>query len=144
MQQEHPSGSAWGSCFAWWGMYSCSGLISLLSPGLVSFLIGQVAYIIGFNSPPPPSHYGDCSLAVIIGMSGARVVRRILSSIAEKGMLRMRLPVGVYGMVLSLMLLSAMLKSTDPFLGRGQLRTGGTGGLPSLPRRMSSWPGTSL
>ncbi len=55
----------------------------------------------------------------MIGLGGARLVRRILSSIVEKGMLRMRLPVGVYGMVLSLMLLSAMLKSTDPSWGAG-------------------------
>jgi alkenylglycerophosphocholine hydrolase len=82
-------------------------------PGLVSFLIGQIAYIIGFNSPTTPLSLWGLLLAVIIGLSCARVVRRILTSIAEKGPAQMRIPVAAYGVVISLMLLSAMLKFTD-------------------------------
>jgi uncharacterized membrane protein YhhN len=87
--------------------------------GLVSFLIGHIAYMIGFNSPTSPISLWGMLLAVMVGLGGARVIRRILSSMAEKGQTRLRAPVAVYGAVISLMLLSAMLKLTDPAWGAG-------------------------
>jgi len=81
--------------------------------GLVSFLIGHIAYIIGFNLPASPLSLWGFLLAAMIGLGGARLIRRILSALAEKGPARLRVPVAVYGVVISLMLLSAMLKLTD-------------------------------
>ena len=82
--------------------------------GLACFLIGHIFYIIGFNTPPSPLSLWGLILAVMVGLSGARMVRRLLDGIVKKGESRMRLPVAIYGVVLSLMLLSAMLKLTDP------------------------------
>ena len=96
-------------------------------PGLVSFLIGQIAYIIGFNSPATPLSLWGLLLALIIGLSCARVMRRILTSIAEKGPAQMRIPVMAYGMVISLMLLSAMLKLTDSSWGAAASALAGLG-----------------
>jgi len=80
---------------------------------LVAFLLGHLLYVTGFNLPPsPPSAWG-LILAVIIGLGGMRVMRRILSAIAAKGQSRLRVPVGIYGVVISVMLLSAALKLTD-------------------------------
>lgn len=87
--------------------------------GLVSFLIGHIAYVIGFNSPTSTLSLWGLLLAVIIGMGGARIIRRILSGLVEKGQARMRIPIAAYGAVISLMLLSAMLKLTDPAWGAG-------------------------
>jgi alkenylglycerophosphocholine/alkenylglycerophosphoethanolamine hydrolase len=87
--------------------------------GLVAFLLGHVAYTLGFNLPASPVSLWGLLLAVIIGLGGARVIRRILSALAEKGQARMRGPVAVYGAVISLMLLSAMLKLTDPAWSAG-------------------------
>jgi alkenylglycerophosphocholine/alkenylglycerophosphoethanolamine hydrolase len=87
--------------------------------GLVSFLLGHIAYMVGFNSPTSPLSLWGMLLAVMIGLGGARILRRILSALAEKGQVRMRGPVAVYGVVISLMLLSAMLKLTDPDWGAG-------------------------
>ncbi len=87
--------------------------------GLAAFLLAQVAYVIGFNSPASPVSLWGLALAVIIGLGSARVLRRILLALAEKGQTRMRLPVAVYGTVIALMLLSAMLKLTDPGWGAG-------------------------
>ena len=87
--------------------------------GLVSFLIGHIAYMVGFNSPTSPLTLWGMLLAVMIGLGGVRVLRRILSVMAEKGQTRMRGPVAIYGAVISLMLLSAMLKLTDPDWGAG-------------------------
>jgi uncharacterized membrane protein YhhN len=87
--------------------------------GLVAFLIGHILYVVGFNSPTSPLSLWGLLLAVIIGMGGARVIRRILSGLMEKGQARMRIPVAIYGAVISLMLLSAMLKLIDPAWGAG-------------------------
>ena len=53
------------------------------------------------------------ALAVIIGIGGARVIRRILAPLESKGQGHMRTPILVYSIVISLMILSAMLKLTD-------------------------------
>jgi len=87
--------------------------------GLVAFLLAHVAYLIGFNMPTSPISLWGFLMAVIIGLGGGRVMRRILSAMMEKGQTRMRIPVAVYSAVISLMLLSAMLKLTDPAWGTG-------------------------
>lgn len=87
--------------------------------GLISFLLAQIAYVIGFNSPPSDVSLWAFAMAVIVALGSARVLRRILSALAEKGNTRMRIPIIVYGLVITLMLLSAMLKLTDPLWGAG-------------------------
>jgi len=52
-------------------------------------------------------------LAVMIGLSGARIIRRILDPLAAKGLTRMRFPIIAYGAAISLMVLSALMKLTD-------------------------------
>lgn len=81
--------------------------------GLVAFLIAHIFYIIGFNTPLPGFSAWSVILAVFIGWGGAKVIRRILVSVIEKGQARLRLPITVYGVVISLMLLSAMVKLND-------------------------------
>ena len=81
--------------------------------GLVAFLFAQLAYVIGFNTPIPAITAWSVILAILIGWGGARVIRRILVSVLEKGQGRLRLPIIVYGMVISIMLLSAMIKLND-------------------------------
>jgi alkenylglycerophosphocholine/alkenylglycerophosphoethanolamine hydrolase len=87
--------------------------------GLAAFLLAHLAYLIGFNSPSSPVSMWGFLLAVIVGLGGARVIRRILSAMLENGQARMRIPVAIYSAVISLMLLSAMLKLTDPAWGTG-------------------------
>jgi uncharacterized membrane protein YhhN len=78
--------------------------------GLVSFLLAHVAYIIGLNTP-----LGNLSpiwmigIGVILAITSARVLRRILAGVLEKGLPRLVVPVMVYGTVITLMLLSAIL-----------------------------------
>lgn len=82
--------------------------------GLAAFLLAQAAYIIGFNSPASPVSMWGLVLALVVGLGTARVLRKILSALAAKGQARMKIPVTVYGVVIALMLLSAMLKLDDP------------------------------
>ncbi len=81
--------------------------------GLIAFLFAHIFYIVGFNSPIPAISAWSVILAILIGWGGARVIRRILASVIAKGQGRMRLPISVYGTVISLMLLSAMIKLND-------------------------------
>lgn len=81
--------------------------------GLISFLLAHLAYIVGFNIPLPEVSAWGLVLAIMIGWGGVRVIRRIVDSLSAKGQTRLRIPVLVYALVISLMLLSAALKLTD-------------------------------
>lgn len=87
--------------------------------GLTAFLLAHLAYVIGFNIPLPGLTSWGLILAVMIGWGGVRVINRILSALAAKGQNRLRLPVIVYSAVISLMLLSAMIKLPDLTWGAG-------------------------
>jgi uncharacterized membrane protein YhhN len=78
--------------------------------GLIAFLLAHVTYIIGLNTPlPDVSPIWSLGIAVILALTAARILRRILAGVRQKGLLRLVRPVGIYGMVITLMLLSAML-----------------------------------
>jgi uncharacterized membrane protein YhhN len=85
----------------------------LFLPGLVMFLCAHVAYILGFNTPLPALSAWSLILAVIIGLGGARLLRRIITSLHSQRRAGLQIPILVYSLVISLMLLSAMLKLTD-------------------------------
>lgn len=85
----------------------------LFIAGLAAFLCAHVMYILGFNTPLPALSAWGLILAVIIGLSGARLLRRIIAPLAAQGQAALRTPILLYGLVISLMLLSAMLKLTD-------------------------------
>ena len=103
----------------WFGigiLFSLGGDIALLFIdrffilGLVSFLLGHVAYLIGFNTPlPQTTTVWSIGLAIVIGLGSVRVLRRIVGSIRAKGQKRLVVPVIIYGTVITLMLLAAML-----------------------------------
>ena len=79
-------------------------------PGLVSFLLAHVAYITGFNIPlPVVSPTWALVVALVLAFSAARLLRPIVAGLAAKGERKLISPVIVYGMVITLMLLSAML-----------------------------------
>ncbi|MGD8404130.1 MAG: lysoplasmalogenase [Anaerolineales bacterium] len=103
----------------WFGvgiLFSLAGDVALLfidrffMLGLINFLMGHVAYLIGFNTPLPQSTtVWSIALAVMIGLGSVRVLRRIVGSIRAKGQKRLVGPVIIYGTVITLMLLAAML-----------------------------------
>jgi uncharacterized membrane protein YhhN len=94
-------------------------LDKLFLAGLAAFLLAHMAYVIGFNIPLPVFSAWGIILAVMVGLGGTRVIRRILDSLAAKGQYRMRMPIIVYSAVVSLMLLSAMMKLMDFTWGAG-------------------------
>lgn len=85
----------------------------LFLAGLVAFLLAHMAYIIGFNTPLPALSAWGLILAFMIGISSVRIMRRIIAPLHAQGQAGLRIPIMIYGLVISLMLLSAMLKLTD-------------------------------
>jgi uncharacterized membrane protein YhhN len=79
-------------------------------PGLVAFLLAHGAYITGLNIPlPNVSPIWSMGLAVLLALTAARLLRGIIAGVRQKGLPRLVLPVGLYGTVITLMLLSALL-----------------------------------
>jgi uncharacterized membrane protein YhhN len=103
----------------WFGiglLFSLAGDISLMFidrffiVGLVAFLLGHVAYLIGFNIPLPQTvTFWSIGFAIMVGLGSVRVLRRIVESLHAKGQSRLVIPVIIYGVVITLMLLAAML-----------------------------------
>ena len=87
--------------------------------GLIAFLLAHIAYVIGFNIPLPDFSLWGIIFAVTISLGGARIIRRVLDSLAAKGQPRMRTPIIIYSVVISIMLLSAMMKLMDITWGAG-------------------------
>jgi alkenylglycerophosphocholine/alkenylglycerophosphoethanolamine hydrolase len=108
-----------GGALLWFGiglLFSLAGDIALLFIdrffilGLVAFLLGHIAYLIGFNTPlPQTTSAWSFLLAIVIGLGSVRVLRRIAGSMRTKGQTRLVIPVLIYGTVITLMLLAAML-----------------------------------
>ena len=102
-------------CFGLGIIFSLAGDVFLLLPsrwfiaGLAAFLLAHVSYIVGLNTP-----IGDFDplwaivIGIILALSTARILRPILAGVREKG-LGLVVPVVVYGTVITLMLLSAIL-----------------------------------
>ena len=79
-------------------------------PGLIAFLLAHVSYIVGLNTPlPNVSPIWSLGLAVVLGLTAARILRRLLAGVRQKSLRRLVRPVELYGMVITLMLLSALL-----------------------------------
>jgi uncharacterized membrane protein YhhN len=84
-------------------------------PGLASFLLAHVAYILGLNTPLGNiSPLWAIGIGILLAITAARILRRILAGVQAKGLHRMVFPVALYGMVITLMLLSAILTIYRP------------------------------
>jgi uncharacterized membrane protein YhhN len=113
-------------CFALGIFFSLAGDVFLMLsyarfsdrwfiPGLAAFLLAHVAYITGLNIPlPQVSPLWSVGIALVLALTAARVLRRIISGILQKGLKRMVVPVGLYGVVITLMLLAAFLTLYNP------------------------------
>ena len=97
--------------------------------GLAAFLFAHLAYLVGFNTPLPGISAWGLILVVMVGWGSMRVINRILSSLTGQGQSRLRIPIIIYSMVISLMLLSAMLKLTDLTWSAGASLLVGVGAL---------------
>jgi uncharacterized membrane protein YhhN len=99
------------------GLFFClAGDIFLMLPerwfiaGLCAFLLGHVAYIIGLNIPlPDVSPVWSFGIAILLALISSRVLRPIIAAVRQKGNAKLALPIMIYGIVITMMLLSALL-----------------------------------
>ena len=107
----------------WFGvgiLFSLTGDIFLLfidrffTFGLVAFLLAHLAYLVGFNVPFPETlGVWVFGIAIVVGLSAVRLLRRIVEGVRTTQK-RLVAPVIVYGTVITLMLLSALLTLFRP------------------------------
>jgi len=104
----------WMLWFALGLLFSMGGDIFLMLPreqfipGLVSFLIGHICYLIGFNSASAMFNAASLILLVVVLFTGFQVYRRIAAGLAASGNRSLKPPVFIYSLVISLMLFSAL------------------------------------
>lgn len=78
--------------------------------GLASFLLAHVAYIIGLNLPlPEVPLLWSFGLAILLALTASRLLRRVIMGLRAKGLARLSGPVVLYGTIITVMLLSALL-----------------------------------
>jgi len=77
-------------------------------PALVLFLLAHVLYTVGLNFVIPPLNVFGVFLAISIALFVAQIYRRLSTGLHAKGLERLRIPVLVYSIVISLMWLSAL------------------------------------
>ncbi len=116
--------SGWTGGMIWFGaglLFSLLGDIALmLNPrfflaGLFTFLLAHISYLVGFNQIPAPFTVGVATVAVLIGWVASRVFKSIRSGIMEKPRgKRILIPIFLYGSLLTLMMLSAVITLTRP------------------------------
>ena len=80
-------------------------------PGLISFLLGHICYIIGFGMPIPPPGSGMAAMLIagILVFLAGWVYVRLASGMRVSGKERLRIPVLFYTVVIVLMLFSALM-----------------------------------
>jgi len=108
----------------WFGLgilFSLAGDMLLMVPGermflfgLVAFFLTHVSYILGFREVLTNSSAWSLILMIIIFVNSLRLIRRIVGTIRAKGQNALVTPVIVYGLVISLMLYTAMSTLHDP------------------------------
>jgi len=107
----------------WYGIgviLSLAGDIFMMLPkeqfkaALIVFLLAHIAYIIGLNPTLPPVNAFGMIMAVLLGMIGARLYKRIAAGLLAQGKESLQKPVFAYTAVITIMLLSALLTFSRP------------------------------
>ena len=74
-------------------------------PGLLAFLVGHLSYIIGFNPTWPP--VGAIAIVAVVAVVDWIVLPKVIRGVRDSGAPKLQGPVIGYGVILSLMLVSA-------------------------------------
>ena len=82
--------------------------------GLVSFLFAHIAFILGFSSGIPKFSVAGLILLILIGLNAFELFRRISNGLKSRDQDTLQIPVLIYIIVISLMLVSALLTMVSP------------------------------
>jgi uncharacterized membrane protein YhhN len=101
-------------------IFCLAGDIFLMLPGdmfifgLLAFLVGQACYVVGFNSSAPFLNLWGVFLVIMLGIYIGWLYPVIARSLVEKGKGKLKIPVLIYSIVISLMVYSALMTWTRP------------------------------
>ena len=75
-------------------------------PGLISFLLGHIAYILGFGQviPALESITSGVALAFMLFIISGLIYRKLAQGMQASGNRHMQIPVAIYALVISIML----------------------------------------
>jgi uncharacterized membrane protein YhhN len=82
--------------------------------GLLAFLVGQLCYVIGFNTSGPYLNLWGVFLIIILGIYMGWLYLRLAANLTEKGKKGLKIAVLIYAIVISLMVYSALMTFTRP------------------------------
>ena len=84
-------------------------------PGLIAFLIGHIFYIAGFGGvfPPQGTYWPGVLVALLVILTGAGVYRRLAQGMDASGNTRMKIPVSIYALIISIMVYAALTTLLD-------------------------------
>ncbi len=116
--------SGWDGRLIWFGLaliFSLLGDIFLMLSdrfflfGLTAFLTGHVFYIVGFNNPPAALSLWMLAPLVAVSLGYVWIMSTVLRGLHPSlGMRNMRIPVLIYGLVISIMVFSALNTQINP------------------------------
>ncbi len=96
-------------------LFSLAGDIFLMLPreqfipGLVSFLLAHTAYVIGLTRSSPVLNPIALVPALLVAAASVQMYRRIAAGVQASGHTKLKIPVLIYTIVISLMLFAALL-----------------------------------
>lgn len=96
-------------------VFSLVGDIMLILPrerfiaAWFAFLLAHISYVIGFNPNLPPMNFASLALAVLVFIVAFRLTQFTLTGLKLSGNLSLKIPIILYSIVISLMLLSSLL-----------------------------------
>ncbi|MEA3350963.1 MAG: lysoplasmalogenase [Chloroflexota bacterium] len=111
-QLKHFPGRLW--VFALALVFSLAGDVFLMLPGnfflpgLIAFLLAHLAYIKGLLVVLPTTNLATLFVALLIGTTSYQIYRRVAKGLKRAGDEKMRLPLLVYTIVISVMVFSAL------------------------------------
>lgn len=100
-----------GMVFCLFGDVFLMGSDKYFIPGLVSFLFGHIFFIAGFGQVLPKMEYilpGLIVLGIVIFVS-TQIYKEISKGLASKSQTKMKIPVAIYSIVISIMIYAAFL-----------------------------------
>ena len=92
---------------------------SLFLFGLIAFLFAHFSYITGFRQELAFTNAWSLIVVMLIGVNASRLIWRIVGAMRRKEHKRLVIPVVIYGIVISLMLYTAMSTMYDPIWKTG-------------------------
>jgi uncharacterized membrane protein YhhN len=101
-------------------IFCLAGDIFLMLPwdvfifGLVAFLLGQICFVVGFSNVAPYLNLWGVFVIILLGVYIGWLFPNLAKSLSEQGKAKLKIPVLIYSLVISLMVYSALMTWSRP------------------------------